>query len=148
MAEVIPSMRSSMEAAELVGLLPQSWSKFFIIFSLYNSQLHLLRVFEVQIGWSLMFVRMCSSSGQWYVFSPCMASWTSVLMMPLEIGEWPTQDLVLNGGLLSGYGRLVGCGGSVGADRNPKSSLVSLLVAPGWVVGIEVHHNNCVFVMG
>ena len=64
-AEVIPSMRWLMEATVLVGPLPRSWSKFPIIFCLYISQLHLLRLFVVQIGWSLMFVRMCSTSGQW-----------------------------------------------------------------------------------
>ena len=62
------------------------------------------------------------------------------------------QDLLLNDGLLSGYGRLVGCGCSVGADQIPYTGVLwfvlSLLVAPGWVVGGEVPHNDCVFVMG
>ena len=31
-----------------------------------------------------MCVRMCNANGQWYVFFPCIASWTSVLMMLLN----------------------------------------------------------------
>ena len=31
-----------------------------------------------------MYVRIYNASGQWYVFSLCIASWTSVLMMLLD----------------------------------------------------------------
>ena len=64
---------------------------------------------------------------------------------------WPLLDPVLSDGLLSDCGRLAGCGGSVSAGCIPcigSASLVWLLVPPGWVVGIEISHQDCVLVAG
>ena len=61
---VISSMYLSMEATVLAWCSFQRRTNFSITFSLYFSHSHLFRFLEVQIGWSLMCVRMCSANGQ------------------------------------------------------------------------------------